>query len=89
LIIGAAMLISSSASAPNGRIPPIENENSLSSGNASMTRRVNRRCPCQCVSSAAALMNIVSCVATYHLVETILDLKPVRHTGRNRYNVAL
>ena len=36
--IGTAIVIISIASSPKGRIPPTENVNSLSSGNASMTR---------------------------------------------------
>ena len=41
--IGTAIVSISSASAPNGRMPPTEKLNSWSSGNASITRRVSRR----------------------------------------------
>src|SRR4030095_10073912 len=54
--MGRAIDCSSIARSPNERIPPIENVNSLSSGNASITRRVRRRCPCQCDRSASGEM---------------------------------
>jgi hypothetical protein len=41
--IGTPKVKISSASSPNVRMLPIEYVNSLSSGNASMTRRVTRR----------------------------------------------
>jgi hypothetical protein len=49
----AAIEIISIASIEHGRIPPTENRENSFSGNASMTRRVTRRCPCQCCRSSS------------------------------------
>ena len=60
--IGTAIVTISMASAPKGRMPPTEKAKSLSCGNALMTRRVNRRWPCQWISKASGVMNGVDSV---------------------------
>src|SRR4028119_32242 len=57
LSMGTAMLSNSMARTPKVRMPPMEKVKSWSSGNASITRRVSRRCPCHCSSRAAGVMN--------------------------------
>jgi len=55
--------MNSHASSENGRIPPTEKLNSLSSGKASIVLRVSRRCPCQFFNKSLAVTTLVSAIA--------------------------
>jgi hypothetical protein len=69
--MGAAILMNSIAITEKGRIPPSEKSNSLSSGKASITRRVSRRCACQCERSASAVTTFANSLIAAFAVDAM------------------